>query len=394
MKRIAIAIGIILFLPYAYVAANTLRVPSQYATIQSAIIASGTGDSILVADGIYSAAGGTVINAKSNLTLISENGKDATILKYGGEPDVLSIRSSYDIKVVGFTVRDGGAALIAINSSSLIKVLDCRACYSSQYGIWIDDSSQDVFISNCVIEVTSIGIAAHGSNINVSNTTIRNNLNGIECFWSGNLSGTFESNVITNNTTGIMFRAPGGPSSSVIIDGNMINGNGSHGIEVWDWQALGISNNMVAGNGSCGIYVNSGSPDINHNTIIENSTYGIYIASGNSNLNHNLICVNKGAGVAAGFASNPIIACNDVWGNSNFANGNYVGFISDQTGYNGNISVDPVFCHPNTDDFSLASNSPALTASCGPMGAVAIPGCSNQTAAQQITWGAIKSLYK
>ena len=57
--------------------ATTLKVPSQYSTIQAAIDASSNGDTVLVAAGTYTEK--VLIDGK-NISLISENGRDSTII--------------------------------------------------------------------------------------------------------------------------------------------------------------------------------------------------------------------------------------------------------------------------------------------------------------------------
>ncbi len=57
-------------------------------------------------------------------------------------------------------------------------------------------------------------------------------------------------------------------------------------------------------------------------------------------------------------------SCSDVYGN---VGGDYIGFISDQTGVNGNISEDPLYCDAAAGDFQLTQGSPCLPEnnSCG-----------------------------
>ena len=49
------------------------------------------------------------------------------------------------------------------------------------------------------------------------------------------------------------------------------------------------------------------------------------------------------------------LSCCDLYGN---AGGDWVGLIADQYGIDGNISEEPLFCDPGTDDFSLDAASP------------------------------------
>ncbi|MCA9759524.1 MAG: right-handed parallel beta-helix repeat-containing protein [Candidatus Eisenbacteria bacterium] len=67
------------------------------------------------------------------------------------------------------------------------------------------------------------------------------------------------------------------------------------------------------------------------------------------------------------------LECNDVWDNPG---GNWVG-VTNPTGTDGNISVDPLFCNDTFDDYSLTWDSPCAPAqqpSCGRIGALDV-GC-------------------
>lgn len=61
------------------------------------------------------------------------------------------------------------------------------------------------------------------------------------------------------------------------------------------------------------------------------------------------------------------LVCSDVYGNQN---GDWVGCFAGQSGVNGNFSLDPLFCEPDSLDFTLAASSPCLSAlGCGLVGA-------------------------
>lgn len=87
-----------------------------------------------------------------------------------------------------------------------------------------------------------------------------------------------------------------------------------------------------------------------------------------------------GAGLACYGPEVAELTCCDIYGNEG---GDWVGDIAGQLGVNGNISLHPLFCGPEIDDFTLAENSPCAPFSppneqcdligtwpvgCGPMG--------------------------
>ncbi|QYK48434.1 MAG: hypothetical protein KF838_00940 [Phycisphaeraceae bacterium] len=87
--------------------AGTLRVPSQFATIQSAIDAAVAGDEVLVAPGVYVEA----IHLRGKAIVVqSEAGPDSTVIDGGGLARyVVTINSGETSQTVvrGFTVRGG-----------------------------------------------------------------------------------------------------------------------------------------------------------------------------------------------------------------------------------------------------------------------------------------------
>jgi hypothetical protein len=101
-----------------------------------------------------------------------------------------------------------------------------------------------------------------------------------------------------------------------------------------------------------------------------------------------------GGGGIAGYISGDAatITCCDVYGN---AGGNYDGvIIPDQTGSNGNISEDPLFCSAPNLDYSIDAQSPCAAANNGcaiRMGMYDI-GCDSPV--ERASWGSIKALFR
>lgn len=161
-----------------------------------------------------------------------------------------------------------------------------------------------------------------------------------------------------------------------------------------------------------GMYVLASGGEIDHTIIAENTAAedggGIYYggdlgALTNCTVSHN-VALHQGSGILVGSAGSgphiegciisfsPVgtgiydiwgpqvidISCSDVFGN---VGANYGGFLTDQTGKNGNISADPQFCNPGAVDFSIGDGSPCRPdgSSCGALIGARPVGCHSRT---------------
>lgn len=211
-------------------------------------------------------------------------------------------------------------------------------------------------------------------------------------------------------------------NSSTTVENNIIRDNmgwsGAGGVTCM-YGAPVVRNNLIYCNaGYSGCVLAAGcSATIESNTIAFNIGFlyppspamvggGIRIAHSVCVISHNVIVRNwadSGGGVFCDDAESAasIFSCNLVYGNEG---GDYGGYLADQTGVDGNISVDPEFCaaHPDsTGNFFLQSDSPCLPGamrgkawmlvSCGLMGARG-QGCGS-VGIEDASWGAIKSIF-
>ncbi|MHC4705595.1 MAG: right-handed parallel beta-helix repeat-containing protein [Planctomycetota bacterium] len=185
-------------------------------------------------------------------------------------------------------------------------------------------------------------------------------------------SPTLRSNVIRANVAGSL----GGGGiyvyylSEPLIEGNLITQNESSfgaGIGVFWGSDPVIRNNFIINNvGGAGIKANgSAVPVITGNTIVGNTASafngGAVECSTDVSIviENNIIALNDGTcGIYSldGMAL-PVIRYNNVWGNDA---GNYSSVIGDQTGINGNISIDPEFVAPDANDYSLRYHSACI----------------------------------
>ena len=170
-------------------------------------------------------------------------------------------------------------------------------------------------------------------------------------------SPTIKDNLIQANTTANTTGDLGGGgiyvyyNSNPLIEKNLITQNESSngaGIGVAWTSNPTIRNNMIVKNvKSAGIRVKGGSiPIITNNTIVGNTASKVYgggvdcMTDSVPIIENNIIASNGNSFGIYAWPTPPTIRYNDVWDNGA---GNYSSVISDQTGINGNISIDPNF---------------------------------------------------
>jgi hypothetical protein len=136
------------------------------------------------------------------------------------------------------------------------------------------------------------------------------------------------------------------------------------------------------------------------NVIVENNTideayFGIIGAAGAGYVIRNNIITRADYGIHGSELNPPTVECNDVFGSSESL---YSG-IPDQTGLNGNISVDPEFCGiDDSGNYYLQSDSPCAPGNhpngyeCDLIGS--LPVNCGKVGVERKSWGTIKSLYK
>ena len=219
---------------------SIIYVPDDYLTIQSAVDAATTGDTIIVRDGTYIE---NINLNKENLTVKSENGADKTIIQAAdSNNNVFKITADY-VTIDGFTIK-GGSSGVYIGERAWLKVADYSTIsnnnilgnnkgisladvfWCSPYGwpCFIDGSDVNL-ITNNVISNSNIGIelVRISNNNTIKNNNISNSSFGIWLYESwGN---KFTNNIISNNGRGIQIIRG---YSNIILD-NTISNNSNYG---------------------------------------------------------------------------------------------------------------------------------------------------------------------
>lgn len=257
---------------------NTLRVPQDYPTIQQAVNAANSGDTILVSpspSGTY--AGNITIN--KSLTLTGVAARSVIINASNLGPGII-INATSAVSVSQLTVKDPDSF------SNGISIL----------------SSLYVTITGVVIQSTVAGTGSNGTwvynsnNVIVRNDTITGNLYGVAV--QGGFSNTIQADNLTRNHAADVFLAA--------TTGNQVKNDylrtAQSGIDIW-YGSMGnivADNPAIANNSLAGIYVSGSNSnqivanDIDWNNSSSTST-GVYMqnATGNgfyyNNIRHNSI---------------------------------------------------------------------------------------------------------
>ncbi len=302
--------------------ATIIHVPGDTTSIKGGIALAASGDTVLVAPGIYYEhdiyINKDIILGSYFLTTGDTTFIDLTIVDGNAQSEVFWIDNLLELS--GFTIRNGNG-----NFSG---------------GIWVRDG--DPTITHNIItgnQCTSINAAGGGGiNIWMGHTTIRNNKiignhsdkagGGICISYYG--QATISDNIISNNTAA---RNGGGIATDIsglgaTITGNTITHNVSSsnggGIACEDTLGSMIRNNLISDNSGGrggGIYCRSSKPTIQNNTIHNNSA-------------------TQGAGLSCYDNASPVIKENNINGNTGFVSAAIECTVNSNPDITGNIIAD------------------------------------------------------
>ena len=329
-------------------------VPSAgYATIGAAV-ADNNCTTIYVAAGTYNEN----MSISRDLTLIGAGASTTTIDGVSG--NVIEVHDA-TVNISGFTIT-GGEEGLHYDEDAFGTIENNVITGNSSDGISVDDYSDPTIKNNTISENGASGIGVDdGSDPTIRSNTIQNNDgDGIEC--DEGSDATIEANIITGNEVGIWVDDESDPD----IINNYIFSNESDGIECEDYSFPVIYFNTIVGNGEEGIDLWDSEPDIIDNIIASNGGDGIYYEmegafapllatnethheeDDDNDFKMQQETISRVAKDGYG------IAYNDVWGSGDE---NYDGDLSDQTGFNGNISVNPML-----DGYYPICGSPVMDA--------------------------------
>ena len=335
----------------AHAAGATLSVPSQYQTIQAAVSAAASGDTVLIADGTYTGPGNVDVDfGGKNLTVTSQHGPASTIIDCGGSPSV-SHR--------GFYVHQSETAAVI----SGLTIENANTISGTTNGGAISTYNVSLTVQNCILKNNTAQDGGGLTDYNYVGTVTVSH-----CVITGNTATTVSGG-------GGIFNFDGSNGSTVVTDctitGNMASANGGSGGGLTNENFGGGTISVV----NCNIIANSASHGGGIDNLYDASSGPILVT--NCTLASNTSTFSSGGvfnenSQNNGGSTSPILLTNDIFygdggseivDNPNSTATETVTHCDVQGGYagTGNVSADPLFVNP-PQDVHLEPGSPCLGA--------------------------------
>ncbi len=402
----------------SHACAATRHVPADYATIQAAIDASVAGDSVLVAPGTYTGQPHTgpvcanvvtehvVAELKPGIVLKSTGGQQVTILDggpmapFGPRTVRLVSQDGPPTKVEGFSITSGLVGVAVGCTSSEVTISDCRIWGTDAFGVVVSEAT--VNLLDCQVEGNTgeaVRVSFGGGVLRVERTRFEGNLDEalvslrggsltvIDCeFVNHSMAGV----AYVENTDSFLFRNCLFYNNSSARRGTALAIAGSSGVVE---RCTFAYNTTTAVGGAMYILEDPSNVTIRNNTFYRCEAP---VAGGaitwlvNSGAVHNNIVAECSAGALTADGSMTDSGCNLFWNNES----NYITWPENAQATD--IEADPRFCDPESLDFTVHSQSPAvvpLVGNCGPqIGAFGV-GCG-AVSVEASSWGKIKNHYR
>jgi parallel beta-helix repeat protein len=241
---------------------NIIYVPDDYSTIQQAVNAANSGDTIIVRDGTYIE---NVDVNKPHLTIRSENGAKATIVQAASSDDhIFEVTADY-VNISGFTVEgateEAGIYLHGVDHC----IISDNNVLNNKEGIYLYSSNNNV-ITNNYVNSNDFGIWLIFSSFSntIANNNASNNFLAISLTYSDN--NMITKNNVSNNKYGIWHIH----SNNSMITENIISNSDYDGFWLDFSNNNTITKNHILDNDN-GIILNSTNNRIYRNNFINNA---------------------------------------------------------------------------------------------------------------------------
>ncbi len=290
--------------------------PADFNNIQAAIDDANDGDTILVADGIYTGDGNRDIDFRGKaITVKSENGAQTCIIDCNGSEedphrgfyfhsgeDTNSVLDDFTIKN-GYQVR-GGAIVIDSANPQIIRCTLIANTGENGGAIWCEMSSPKILdcnISGNTAHQNGGAIGIWEGNPVISRSLLTDNFAGSDgggIFYVGNHDPTISYCTIMRNTAdnggGILLACGEAEITHCIISNNTAGWDYfGGGIRLEGAPKNGIVSNCVITGNMTGISVGFGAWTITNCTIASNRNFGVLYSDSNNSLLTNSILWNN-----------------------------------------------------------------------------------------------------
>ncbi len=395
MRLLTALFSMILLMMTCSAFATTSHVPGDYPNLGAAVVGSASGDTILVAAGVYpSEENGSIELTSKILTIIGEGGSAGTIFTGAANTGQANITFSGALQsshLVGLTFRDAGFPAysdergILVNGASPVfedvvfegfygwsfsglledfwgKALLCSGAGSPEFIDCVFRSNNSlngpIRINGGTPRFTRVLFEGNGcmeGSVNIAGGSPVFS----ECIFDGNIAqATWLDDSIREHGSGGALSISGGEPlfEDCLFKGNTAKADYPNEYDSHGGSGTGGAVHLIGGEATfrrCTFYGNTAQQF----ETLEGG--GFAVLGGSLILEQSVVAAcGDGGGIYLDDIGHTVaMSCNDVWAN---LGGNYLGALVDQTGLGGNISEDPLFCGPNGGDFTVMTSSPCL----------------------------------
>jgi len=229
---------------------NAIYVPDDYPTIQQAVDAAESGDTIVVKNGTYIE---NVEVSEPHVTVRSENGANKTIVQAKKSDDPVFKVTADRVTISGFMLQNRNGTGIKINSCN--NTITNNNCSYNNIGIRLSGSSNNFIANNIASNNRGEGVL-------------------VEDWGGGSCNNTLINNVACHNSYAGIFLMASSESltSHNKLLNNTANYNGNRGIELQRSPYNMLSNNVANSNHYAGIRVYGGKKKDYQNSIDTSNT--------------------------------------------------------------------------------------------------------------------------
>ena len=306
---------------------RTLTVPGQYATVQAAIDAARSGETVRVGAGTYREK----LLFRTGVRLVGD-GSETTIISVPGTGDCLEAKDCPSGTISGFTFEHSApnppndVEYAVFLHGSAVQMRNCRVRNSGSVGVSCEEGDKSLVESCEIVGSHGFGLRAQGAGTASVFRGNRVHNNG----WAGIIFDKGAAGLAENNTSedneqfGFSVVDKG---TAPTINGNTVRHNKLSGFTYQDGAGGTASGNTVVDNLQAGFRIADAgtAPTLSHNQVKGNAFSGIIIIDGAGGLlDSNTSDANGGTGVLVkGGGTAPVLRGNQLTGNK--LNGLYFG---------------------------------------------------------------------